>query len=143
MAIDGINANSLLETTKLNAQSASDIAETDTFKETLENAVASGDNEQIKEVCQQFEALFINMLFKEMRKTIPDGGLIEKSNATETFESMLDENVSKQMSETGDFGIADLMYKQLVSKYGEKIDETSVSDDTILNILETEKIETE
>ncbi len=34
-------------------------------------------------------------LFKEMRKTVPDGGLFEKSNAGEIYSEMLDEEYSK------------------------------------------------
>lgn len=83
------------------------------FEEALKKAAESGDDEKLKKACQEFESVFLNMMLSTMRKTIPDGGLIEKSQATETFESMLDEEYSKSLSKSGGIGLADVLVKQL------------------------------
>lgn len=107
-------------------------AETESFKKTLEEAASSKDLEKLKVASQEFEAYFVNTLFKEMRKTIQDGGLTEKSQARETFEGMLDEEMSKLISKKGGFGIADLIYENMSRVYGsQKTEEVNV--DTILD----------
>jgi flagellar protein FlgJ len=108
------------------------------FKSTLENAQADGDEEAIKDVCKQFEALFIDMLMKQMRKTIEDGGLTEKSQARETFEGMLDEEMASSIAENGGIGIADLMAKALMREtYGstEDTDDSASVDENIMDLV--------
>ncbi len=83
------------------------------FKDMLENAKKTGDDEKLKEASQSFEAYFINLMLKEMRKTVVDSGYIEKSNARETFEGMHDEELSNTLAKNGGFGLADMIYKQL------------------------------
>lgn len=87
--------------------------ESSSFEEALKKAAESGDDEKLKEACQEFESVFLNMMLSTMRKTIPDGGLTEKSQATETFESMLDQEYSKSLSKSGGIGLADVLAKQL------------------------------
>ena len=54
-----------------------------------------------------FEAMFVQVLFKEMRKTVPrDGGIFPRSQATDTFEEMLDAEFARQIAESGQMGIA-------------------------------------
>ncbi len=91
--------------------------EAEGFKNMLEKAAEGKDLVKLKEASQEFEAFFINTLFKEMRKTIQDGGLTEKSQATSTFEDMLDEEMSKTISKTGGLGLADMIYNNMVKIY--------------------------
>ncbi len=54
-----------------------------------------------------FEAMFLQVMLKEMRKTVPsDGGIFPKTEATETFEEMLDAALAQNMAESGQLGIA-------------------------------------
>lgn len=92
--------------------------ETNAFKEALEKAATDKDLTKLKEASQEFEAYFVNTLFKEMRKTIQDGGLVEKSEATTTFEEMLDEEMSKTISKNGGMGLADMIYNNMLRVYG-------------------------
>jgi flagellar protein FlgJ len=63
---------------------------------------------------QQMESLFVDMLFKEMRKSAPSTSLTGKtSNAEETFEAMLDEKRSEALSKTGSLGIGKMLEQQL------------------------------
>lgn len=88
------------------------------FEKKAEIAKEKENKEAIKEVCQEFESVFLNMLFKEMKKTVPDGGLIPKSTATEIFEEMYIEEVSKEVSKRGDgLGIGKMLYEQFTKGY--------------------------
>ena len=96
-------------------------AETDAFKKKLEAAASSKDHEKLKEASQEFEAYFIQTLFKEMRKTIQDGGLTEKSQARTTFEEMLDEEMSKSISKNSGIGLADMIYDNMLRVYASNV----------------------
>lgn len=71
------------------------------------------DPKKLMEACQQFEAIFINMMLKQMRSTVAEGGLTEKSQAREIFESMKDEKLAEEMSKSKGFGLAQFLYKQM------------------------------
>jgi len=72
------------------------------------------DPQKIKAQAQQFEAIFIQQIFKEMRNTIPEGGLIERGNADDVYSQLQDAEVAKVMAQRGGIGLADLMMKQLI-----------------------------
>lgn len=67
----------------------------------------------IRKVARDFEAIFMRMLFKEMRNTIQRTSLMGNSRAMEYFESMYDEQVADQMTEAGGVGFANVVYQQL------------------------------
>ena len=68
---------------------------------------------KLRETTQQFEAIFIQQMYKEMRKTIPDDGLIQRGNADEIYAQMLDLEAAKVTAQQGGIGLADLMMEQL------------------------------
>ena len=103
------------------AQKASDInveaAKTNAFKDELDKASASGDNEKIMEAAKTFESYFINMLFKQMRSTINySGGMFERSNAEVLFQEMLDEQYSEIATESGGIGLAKSIFEQMTQE---------------------------
>ena len=70
----------------------------------------------IKKASQEFEALFLNMMLKSMRQS---GELLNQdsmmgSQQEKMFISMMDEQLSVDLSHKGVLGIADLMVKQLL-----------------------------
>ncbi len=71
------------------------------------------DPEKLKDVCRQFESVFLNMMLKQMRATVTDGGLTEKSQARGIFESMYDETLADEMSKGQGIGLAKELYRQL------------------------------
>lgn len=99
----------------MNAQIDSNKSEA--LKKKLTNATNSKDDEKLRDAAQQFESVFINMMLKTMRSTIPEGqGYIEKSHATSSYESMLDEEMSSGMAKAGGFGLSDMIYKSLLKR---------------------------
>ncbi len=90
------------------------------FEAALKNAAESGDKTALKKACQDFESIFVQMVFKNMRSTVPEDSLLEKSQAESIFEGMLDEEFSKKVAGAGGMGIADMLFKQLDQKYGQK-----------------------
>jgi len=92
---------------------APDKTESKEFSRTLQAAMDTRDEKKLYASCQELESVFLNKVYEAMRKTIPDGGLIEKSFAMQTFESMLDQEFAQQSSKTGTIGLADILYRQL------------------------------
>lgn len=77
----------------------------------------SGDKERLLEVCQEFESIFLHMMLKQMRNTVEDGGLIEKSHARTLFEDMHDEELGKSMARGQGVGLAQELYRQLTATH--------------------------
>ena len=71
-----------------------------------------GDEKVTKDVAQQFEAIFINMMLKSMREATDRSGLLD-SETTKTYESMFDQQLSTELSANGTFGIAQALQNQL------------------------------
>lgn len=74
------------------------------------------DPEKLQEAAQQFEAIFIQQMYKEMRKTIPDDGLIPRGNADDIYAQMQDMEAAKITAQNGGIGLADLMMQQLLKQ---------------------------
>ena len=70
--------------------------------------------QKLHQAAQQMESLFVDMIFKEMRKTAPPTSLTGKvSNAEQTFGEMLDQKRSEQLAQTDALGIGKILEQQL------------------------------
>jgi len=85
----------------------------DSFEKHLETAVKRNDQEEMKKACQEFEALFLSMMYKQMKASIPKSGLIPEDAGSEIFESMFDEKLMEEAAKGRGIGLADTLYKQL------------------------------
>ena len=61
--------------------------------------------DELKKVANQFESIFVNQVLKQARQ----GKIAE---AEETFNSLIDQEYSKVLSEKSNFGIAEALYDQ-------------------------------
>ena len=79
-------------------------------------AKAGEDPEKLKDLAEQFEAIFIQQMYKEMRRTIPDNGLIERGNADEIYQQLQDREAARITASQGGIGLAELMLQQMMEK---------------------------
>ncbi len=84
-----------------------------TATDELARRAVSGDTNELREVCEEFESLFVKMMLDSMRATLSDDTLIPKNSGEKLFEDKLYDEYAKNMSKTADLGIADMMYDQL------------------------------
>ena len=77
----------------------------------LKRSARAGSAEATRGAAQQFEALFINQMMKSMRDATPSEGLNDNQQ-TRMFTSMLDQQLSQNMSKRG-MGLADVLVRQL------------------------------
>ncbi|HXP92938.1 MAG TPA: rod-binding protein [Candidatus Binatia bacterium] len=69
---------------------------------------------RLHQATQQFEGVFLGMLLKEMRATVPQDGIFGKASpTTQTFTEMLDQQRAQQLASSGTVGISKLMEQQL------------------------------
>ncbi|MDK2847414.1 MAG: peptidoglycan hydrolase FlgJ [Desulfuromonadales bacterium] len=67
----------------------------------------------LRKSCQDFEAIMLKSMLKEMRSTIPKDGLLNEGNDQEMFRDLMDQEVAVQISRTQGIGIAESLYRQL------------------------------
>lgn len=84
------------------------------FQEVLKQVQSEKDDKKLKEACQEMEAIFVNLLLRQMRATVPKSGLLEESAAGSIYQEMLDEEYSKLIAKSpGNLGIGEMLYRQL------------------------------
>ncbi len=74
----------------------------------------------LRRSCRDFEAIYINEMYKAMRKTVPDSGLFEKDMASELYKEMLDMELAKQTASGKGMGVGEAMYDQLKEQLSTK-----------------------
>lgn len=83
-------------------------------KSKIENELKkTKDDKKLKEVCKDFEAFFLNMVFNEMRKSLPKDTLFPKTNAMKIYEYMYYSTLTKEAVKGQSLGIADMLYNFL------------------------------
>ncbi|MGM0380773.1 MAG: rod-binding protein [bacterium] len=77
--------------------------------------------EALEEAAEGMEGLFVNLLVKQMRKTVPDNKLLDGGQGGKMFREQLDKKYANLIAREKDFGIASAIYDQLsgqISKSG-------------------------
>lgn len=93
------------------------------FESLIQKARHEQDDKKLKEACQEIEAVFINQMLRRMRATVPENGLIPVSSAEKIYREMLDEEYSKVIAKSrNNFGLADMLYKELHAEQKSAID---------------------
>lgn len=123
MQIDNISANSILARQQAqDLQGNKDVEKArgfaDELKAAQKNTLDDPEYQQkLKDACKGFESMFIQLMWKEMRRTVPEDSLFGQSNGEKIFRDMLDTEMVDRMSDVGGFGLADVMYDQLTAQY--------------------------
>lgn len=77
-------------------------------------------DEELMDVCKEFEAYFLEQIFKEMKKTVPKSDY--SSNATASMVDYMEDNLlqeyAAQSTETNSLGLAQMLYEQMKRNYG-------------------------
>ena len=86
-------------------------AESNDFK-IAKDSSASGSNAELKAVADQFEAIFLETLLRQARKSKLSESLFD-SKADDNFEQMFDQELANSSSKLVDIGIADAIVRQM------------------------------
>ncbi len=76
---------------------------------------ANASDAELMEACKEFEAYFVELMFKEMMKTVPESELSSGANSTlvQYYKDELVKDVAKQTSEQSNLGLAQTLYEQM------------------------------
>jgi len=80
--------------------------------QTVSGGKKAADAENLEKVSREFESIFIHQMLKAMRKTVVRSDLLG-SFAGEQYESMMDEELSKEISKHKGIGLAEVIHRQL------------------------------
>lgn len=75
--------------------------------------------DELMDACKQFEAYFLEQVFKEMMNTIPkneESG--STSNMVDFFEDQMVQNIAADSTEQNSLGLAQMLYEQMKRNYG-------------------------
>ncbi len=67
---------------------------------------------KLREASQDFEAIFLHQMLKQMRATVPKEGLL-RSKDEEFWQSHFDAEMSVQLARSGGIGLGDMIFEQL------------------------------
>ena len=97
--------NSIINSNQLNM-----LADNAINKSSTSN-LSNKKDQELKDVAEQFEAIFVHQMLKQARQGKLAEGLFS-SEAQDTFNNMLDIEYSQILSKKSNFGIADALIKQ-------------------------------
>lgn len=92
------------------------------LKEQLNNTdYSAAAEEELLDVCKQFESYFLEQMFKEMQKTV-DCFKEDGSNSTDGlvnyFQDEALQKLAENSTETQGLGLAQMLYEQMKRNYG-------------------------
>ena len=113
-----ISGLSNVYTEYLNQQT--DNVSTKKMQDTVSKDYSGASDAELLDVCKQFEAYFMEQVFKQMEKTIIKD---ESSSGTSTalvdyFKDSALQELTKTSTETQGLGIAQMLYEQMKRNYG-------------------------
>lgn len=79
----------------------------------LETSPVSRDDAKLRETCEEFEAVMVQLMFKAMRGSETKGGLIEKDMASEVYRDLFDGEAARELAHQQSMGLGQLIYQQL------------------------------
>lgn len=68
---------------------------------------------RLQRVTQEFEALLVEQMVREMRRTVPKSELIDQQPGHELFDEMLDGEYVRLITRNGGIGLAKFMAKMM------------------------------
>ena len=111
------NTASLNTGTDINQRFALDVQGFDAMKA----QAGTSPQQALKSTAKQFDAVFLQMMLKSMREATPQDGILD-SNDSKQYQSMLDQQLSQQLSSKG-VGVANALITQLSRNAGFNVGE--------------------
>lgn len=83
------------------------------FEKAFQKAIEKNDDTALRKSCMEMEKIFLAMLFKQMKATVPKSSLIPRSQGAYIIESFIDDTLVEEVSKSSSFGLAKMLYNQL------------------------------
>ncbi len=95
---------------------------------------------KLKEACIDFEAIFIEKLWNEMKKNLPKGGLFE-NKILENYLSIFDMEFARSLAQKGGIGLSEMLYENLERTLEERSKWVDPNSDGNNKIIKPKKFE--
>ncbi|MCM1113338.1 MAG: rod-binding protein [Muribaculum sp.] len=93
----------------------------------LKSDYSKATDDELMDACKQFEAYFLEQMFKEMMKTIPksEDSSGPNANMLDYFQDEMIQNIAATSTEQNSLGLAQMLYEQMKINYGVNADSLS------------------
>ncbi len=91
------------------------------LEETLKSDLSSATEDELMDVCKDFESYFIEQMFKAMQRMVPeseDNVSASTRQLQDYYKEQMNQSFAEQASESGGLGIAQILYEQMKRNYG-------------------------
>ena len=81
--------------------------------------MSQATDEELMDACKEFEAYFVEQMFKEMVKTIPESENTSSytSNLMDYYKDNMIQEIASESTEQGSLGLAQMLYEQMKRNY--------------------------
>lgn len=85
----------------------------------LDSGYTTSTDEELMDACKEFEAYFLEQVFKEMQKTVPESEeeSASSSNMVDYFKDNMVQELAAQSTEQNSLGLAQMLYEQMKRNY--------------------------
>lgn len=85
----------------------------------LNTNLTQATDEELMDACKQFEAYFVEQMFKSMMKTVPKNEEMSASTSTltEFYQDEMLRELAADSTETNSLGLAQTLYEQMKRNY--------------------------
>lgn len=106
-------------------------SQTDKLKAKLNSGTENASDDELMDACKQFEAYFLEQIFKGMEKTVMKADTSNSANnqLTDYYKDMMIQKLAEQSTEQNSLGLAQMLYEQMKINMG--VDPSVISADQI------------
>jgi flagellar protein FlgJ len=73
----------------------------------------AGDEARLRQAANDLQGVFVAELFKAMRETVPQDGIVNGGAGEDMFSGMMDQHLAPQAGEGWGRGLGEALYRQL------------------------------
>ncbi|WOI36662.1 flagellar assembly peptidoglycan hydrolase FlgJ [Alteromonas sp. CI.11.F.A3] len=109
----------------------------------MREAIASGDESVLQEAAEQFEAIFVQMMLKSMRKAqdaLADENSPFNSQQVKFYRDMHDQQLATDLTSGGGLGLADIIVKQMGQSEDSYLPASVIRSDGNLSSLNRDRV---
>ena len=88
----------------------------------LKSDYSNATDDELMDACKQFEAYFMEQMFKEMVNTIPNSST---TNMLDYFKDEMIQKIAADSTEQNSLGLAQILYEQMKRNYSADADSLS------------------
>lgn len=112
LTIDGLNA--------LYDKNTTTSTTTNKLEDTLHSDLSQATEDELMEVCKDFEAYFTEQMFKAMQKMVPESENMSSSTRQlqDYYKEQMIQGFAEQSAQGEGLGLAQMLYEQMKRNYG-------------------------